>query len=93
MLLFPYVQRSSDEGVSISISVCILLSVCVWLWLWGLYVQFAICLLLCWTCRLRISMVIHFKNLLLFLAAGYINCNRKLGKLNFANKKWQKGKP
>ena len=29
MLLFPYVQRSSDEGVSISISMCILLSVCV----------------------------------------------------------------
>ena len=25
MLLFPYVQRSSDEGVSISICVCILL--------------------------------------------------------------------
>ena len=27
MFLFPYVQRSSDEGVSISISVCIFLCV------------------------------------------------------------------
>ena len=64
--------------VCLIVYVCILLCVCVWLSLSGLYVQFAMRLLLCWTCSLRISMLIHFKNHLLFFPAGYINCNPEL---------------
>ena len=60
------------------VHMCVYYCMCVWLWLWDLYMQFAMCLLLCWTCRLSISMVVQFKNLLLFLAVGYIKCNQKL---------------